>query len=163
MTFLNLTTIAMALFISSPDQALYPEHNNPVEHKLIIDSPNVNTQESGNLEITFSGIKENTGTVHVALYKGADAFMKKAIKRGKAKVNGNEVTIIFEGLSYGEYTVSAYHDENENDKMDTKTFGIPVEPYGFSNNARGMFGPPSYEDCMFKVNKDLVKQLIKLK
>lgn len=163
MTFLNLTTIVMALFISTPKQAIYNENNQTIEKSLVIDLIKVNTQELGNLEITFTGIKEKTGTVHVALYKGVDTFMKKAIKNGKAKVNGDEVTIVFEGLSYGEYTVSAYHDENENDKMDTKAFGIPLEPYGFSNNARGMFGPPSYEDCMFKVNKELVKQSIKLK
>ena len=28
--------------------------------------------------------------------------------------------------------------------------GIPVEDYGFSNNASGLFGPPSWEDAKFR-------------
>jgi uncharacterized protein (DUF2141 family) len=38
--------------------------------------------------------------------------------------------------------------------MDTKLFGIPKEPYGFSNNAKGFMGPPSFEDAKFVLDHD---------
>jgi len=32
--------------------------------------------------------------------------------------------------------------------------GMPNEPYGFSNDARGSFGPPSFEDASFVVGEE---------
>jgi uncharacterized protein (DUF2141 family) len=42
------------------------------------------------------------------------------------------------------------HGENDNRKMDTKIFGIPREGEGASNDARGHFGPPRFEDAAFQ-------------
>jgi uncharacterized protein (DUF2141 family) len=36
--------------------------------------------------------------------------------------------------------------------MDNNFFGIPKEQYGFSNNARALFGPPNFEDASFVLN-----------
>jgi uncharacterized protein (DUF2141 family) len=41
--------------------------------------------------------------------------------------------------------------------------GIPKERYGFSNNARGRFGPASYEDCKFNVKGNNVIQELTVK
>jgi uncharacterized protein (DUF2141 family) len=54
----------------------------------------------------------------------------------------------------GEYAISAFHDANDNKKMDTNLFGIPKEPIGISNNATGFMGPPKYNDAKFTVNKN---------
>ena len=35
--------------------------------------------------------------------------------------------------------------------MDTKIFGIPKEPYGFSNDATGFMGPPKFKDAKFTI------------
>jgi uncharacterized protein (DUF2141 family) len=37
-----------------------------------------------------------------------------------------------------------FHDENDNGVLDKGAFGIPTEGYGFSNNAKGFFGAPSW-------------------
>ena len=55
----------------------------------------------------------------------------------------------------GVYAVSAFHDINDNKKMDTNFLGIPKEPTGMSNNAKGFMGPPKYKDAKFKVLKDI--------
>ena len=57
----------------------------------------------------------------------------------------------FEGLESGMYAVSLFHDENDNGKLDANFMGIPREPYAFSNNAKGFFGPPTFQDCQFEV------------
>ena len=54
----------------------------------------------------------------------------------------------------GEYAIKVYHDENKNNEMDTLVFGIPSEKYGFSNDARGVFGPPDFEAAKFTVGAD---------
>mgnify|MGYP005997300017 FL=1 len=40
--------------------------------------------------------------------------------------------------------------------MDTNFLGIPKEPIGMSNNAKGFMGPPKYKDAKFNVTKDVV-------
>jgi uncharacterized protein (DUF2141 family) len=35
-----------------------------------------------------------------------------------------------------------------NGRMDMNPMGIPTEPYGFSNNAAGSFGPPKFEQAV---------------
>ena len=47
-----------------------------------------------------------------------------------------------------------YQDENGNGKLDTGAFGIPVEKFGFSNDAEGVMGPPSYEKCSITFSED---------
>ena len=34
---------------------------------------------------------------------------------------------------------------NGNGQLDSNLMGLPTEPYGFANNARGSFGPPSFQ------------------
>ena len=41
--------------------------------------------------------------------------------------------------------------------------GIPKEPFGFSNNKRGNFGPPKWEDVLIKFSESNKKILINLK
>jgi uncharacterized protein (DUF2141 family) len=37
---------------------------------------------------------------------------------------------------------------------------MPQEGYAFSNNARGMLGPPDYKDAAFNTDKPAVSQSI---
>ena len=106
------------------------------------------SEPSGNLIVEIKGINTIKGDIRVALYTSShdfpsDAFFKVAIK----KVNGGSVQVIFENVPHGKYAMSVFHDENENGKLDTGLFGVPKEPYGFSNDVMGTFGPPSFEDA----------------
>ncbi len=47
--------------------------------------------------------------------------------------------------------MTVFQDLNANGKMDKNWLGIPKEPYGFSNNPKMSFGPPSFKDSLFKV------------
>ena len=50
-------------------------------------------------------------------------------------------------LPAGPYAVAAFHDLNGNGKLDRTALGPPAEPYGFSNDARGNFGPPGFDSA----------------
>jgi len=51
----------------------------------------------------------------------------------------------------GTYALSVFHDSQNTGKLRTNAFGVPRDGYGFSNNATGTFGPPSFEKASFKV------------
>ncbi len=67
--------------------------------------------------------------------------------------NTGTVDYVIEDLKTGKYIIKVFHDVDKNEELNTGTFGIPKEPYGFSNNARGTFGPPDVEDQLFEVSK----------
>ena len=107
------------------------------------------------LTVVVDGIEKSTGKVLVAVYDSAN-FQKQALYYGMAKVEPEqeEVTIVIENVASGKYAVAVFHDENDNNKLDTGTYGIPIEKYGYSNNARGAMGPPAFKDCMFTIEED---------
>ena len=82
-------------------------------------------------------------------YKGEAAA---AIAKTQVKVVDQKAQAIFGNMAYGGYGVSIYHDENANMKMDKNAMGIPKEAYGFSNNAKGLFGKPDYTKVVFQLN-----------
>ena len=48
---------------------------------------------------------------------------------------------------------SAFHDLNGNQHLDTNALGMLIEPYVFSNNARGLFGPPNFSDVAIQIGE----------
>ena len=58
-------------------------------------------------------------------------------------------TITVLGVPPGDYAVQAFHDENDNDRIDRGMFGIPSEGIGFSRDARIVLSPPKWRDAVF--------------
>ena len=103
-----------------------------------------------NLEIT--GIEEIEGFIMVAAYSSEDNFLSdNVVASGRFEVTGEKINANLT-LPYGQYAISVYHDINGDGELDTKLFGIPKEPVGFTNDARGSFGPPSFEDVLVDFN-----------
>ena len=68
-----------------------------------------------------------------------------------AEIKNKKTVVIFKNLPKGVYAISSFHDINDNKKMDTNFIGIPKEPIGMSNNAKGFMGPPKYKDSKFNL------------
>ena len=66
-------------------------------------------------------------------------------------------------LDPGVYAVAVYHDLNGNGELDRSTIGPPDEPWGFSNDARGTFGPPKFDKAAFEIAPGEVAIEIKLR
>ncbi len=79
----------------------------------------------------------------------------------KCPKSRENVKIEFENLNYGQYAIAILHDEDSNDEMKTGIFGIPKEGYGISNNVKGRFGPPSFNDA--KINLKESRMVITIK
>jgi uncharacterized protein (DUF2141 family) len=104
-------------------------------------------------EVTFevAGLSSAEGQVMVALYDEG-GFLKKAVKAKRVKAAGGSVSGTFGDVPAGDYAAVAYHDENGNGKLDFNPIGMPIEKTGFSRDARGTMGPPTFADSKFEVN-----------
>jgi uncharacterized protein (DUF2141 family) len=121
---------------------------------------------SGRLIIEFTGMKNDEGKMAASLVDSSTLFLSRnqqPMRKYSDKITQHRSTWRIEDLSFGQYAISAYHDENNNGELDSGLFGIPTEDYGFSNNARGSFGPPDYEDAAFEFNESGQKISIQLK
>lgn len=105
------------------------------------------------LEVDILGAANDDGDVHVALYNDPEGFPKS---RGmlieiEVPIENQQAVAVFEDLEPGRYAIAIYHDENSSNKFDQGLFGIPLEDFGFSNDATVFLSPPSFEDAAFDV------------
>lgn len=107
--------------------------------------------EDASLSLTFD-TGAATGAVMVALYDAATYSGGQPIRVARIDVAAGERSTTFDGLAPGDYGVKAFHDLNGDGTMNTNPFGMPVEPFAFSNNAVGNMGPASWDRAKFSVN-----------
>ena len=109
------------------------------------------------LSIHISGISKIKGSLFIAIFRATDDFpvFGKQFKGAIKEVEGKSQTFNFNDLPDGEYALAIYQDENRNKILDKNLLGIPIEIYGFSNNARRSFSAPSFQEAKIKLNKDL--------
>lgn len=115
------------------------------------------------LKIEIENIKQK-GTVYLAIYNNSTSFdqdnknknvnKNRWVKSIVEVVNKNSFTKNVE-LKKGVYAISLFVDSNNNKIIDKNLLGIPTEQYGFSNNATGFLGSPSYNDASFNLINDL--------
>ncbi|MFN0035898.1 MAG: DUF2141 domain-containing protein [Saprospiraceae bacterium] len=108
------------------------------------------------LNIEFSNIRHAKGSLYVAVYDRADAFLKVEKVRAQKIVpviQTGSLKISLGNLPPGWYAVSSFHDVNGNGKLDTNLLGIPNEPYAFSNNARPRFRAPKWAEAVFELKE----------
>jgi uncharacterized protein (DUF2141 family) len=114
------------------------------------------------LEVVVIGLKNQKGDVHIAIFNKAKYFpyQEGILHEGKASIAGDMAKLKFKNLIPGPYSAAVYHDENFNHKFDQGLFGIPLEDYGFSNNASVFLSPPSFEDAMFQIKEPITTVVI---
>ena len=117
--------------------------------------------QSQSLKITIDNVRDEHGSVLVALYKSADDFMNNRFMSLKLPARKDQVTGSFDDVPPGLYAVTVLHDVNNDMKLNKNAVGIPVEGVGFSNNATGRFGPPDFNKTAFEFpkNRELVISL----
>lgn len=120
------------------------------------------TANAGELTVEVSGIASAKGDVLVAVFDQKGQWLRRAKLSQKVVAAAGKVSVVFENLPDGEYALSAVHDLNTNGQLDSNAIGIPNEPYGFSNDAAGRFGPPSFDDAKISVDQNKKAITIKL-
>lgn len=101
-----------------------------------------------------------TGSVMVALYDSETAWGGGApVAQMRVDAASEAPTAVFRGLPAGTYGAKVFHDVDGDGQMDVNPFGIPTEPYAFSNNAVGRMGPPEWDQARFAVGGAVAQTL----
>ena len=111
------------------------------------------------LTLKVTNISESKGHIRVAIFNSEADFLQKPVAAFAVEATKDEVVIPCSGLPQGTYAITLFHDLNDNGYMDTGSMGIPTEDYGFSNNAKPVMGPPSFEKCSFTLEEELTMEI----
>jgi len=105
---------------------------------------------SAQLSLVFSNLEKVPSTFYLAIYMPSDKFMSDDFYYGESiQVNSDSLLWQIDSLPAGTYALTAYQDVNNNGKLDRGMFGMPKEPFGFSNNPPVAMKGPSFHDCSF--------------
>ncbi|MDT8998941.1 DUF2141 domain-containing protein [Paucibacter sp. APW11] len=111
--------------------------------------------QAAEMELEVSGLTASSGQLMVAVFDQAAQWLggkPVALARAAASAQQNgRLLLSLKDLPEGEVAFSVFHDVNDNGKLDSNAMGMPTEPYAFSNNATGNFGPASFEQAKFSV------------
>lgn len=106
------------------------------------------------IDVVFSNVQSETGMIWASLC--TEEQHKKLGQEPcemSARVDAKDgASLSFSDVPSGIYAISAYHDSNANEALDFDTRGIPYEPTGNSGNAKGFFGPPSFNQMKFRLS-----------
>lgn len=117
---------------------------------------------NGTLAIELTGLQPQ-GRVMVQLFNSESGYRGGgAAGATMADVSASTVQLRFADLAPGQYAFRLFHDVNGDGQLNTNPFGIPTEPFAFSNNARGSFGPATWQQAVFTLNAGENAQQINL-
>jgi len=108
------------------------------------------------LTVVLDGLASDAGSAAVALYDTSAAYeaLREPVRKARLPIVDQRCTWTVEALPPGDYAVTAYHDLDGDGELDKGAFGIPSEPYGFSNGARGKLGPPAWKAVRVSLSGD---------
>lgn len=104
---------------------------------------------SGNKPVTLhiKGFKNDKGKAFIRITDKAGKVIESVIR----PIQKNEVRFELSSLKDESYAFEVFHDENNNQKMDTAVLGYPTEAWGVSNNVRPKFRAPSLQEMLINV------------
>lgn len=131
---------------------------------LLLAQLSVFTAHAGELKLELDGKGMTGNQIRVAVYsaKAPEQFPSddKFFRGVVSEATDDKLTVVIADLPPGKYAVAAYVDNNKNGKQDKNFLGVPKEIYGFSNDARGMFGPPDFAAAEFDIGENAVSKSI---
>ncbi len=116
------------------------------------------------LVIHVREVSPKGGTLRLGLYDEARYPDDESTPVASADVRAEkgETVITLNDIPPGIYAIETYQDINSNNKMDTSWFGLPLEPFGFSRDARPRFSKPPFAQVKFEVTAGANVQTIHL-
>ena len=110
-------------------------------------SPAPESENIVELTVRVVGAESDGGWIAVAIYGSPETFAERREPAAAVRLPVEE-----RGASWrvpvlrpGRYAIAAFHDRDADGELDRSAVGVPTERYGFSNDARGRFGPPSFD------------------
>jgi uncharacterized protein (DUF2141 family) len=103
-------------------------------------------------QIRVQGLRQDKGSIIINLFASAESWESEVPDKivQISPLQGNSAAITVD-LPAGNYAFFLYHDEDANGELKRGTFGLPGEPYAFSNNVRIGLSKPSFQKMKFVV------------
>ena len=102
---------------------------------------------SADIRITVGNVAQETGEIFASLCNEDTYLAGRYDQCTNIRFAATEGGVgVFEGVPPGSYGISIFHDVDGDQRMKVGGQGIPLEPIGASNDARGLYGPPSFDD-----------------
>lgn len=127
---------------------------------ILVFSVNASVAETdtlrGVLILEIQNIEQAKGNIRVGIYNRAKGFpVSDDVYTGKVipVVKTGSMRIEIKDLPLGSYAIGVHHDLHGHHKMPTNLFGVPLDPYGFSNDATAKWRAPRFEESMFNFSK----------
>lgn len=101
--------------------------------------------------VVMRALRSDRGVASAGLYASASSWTHagQEVATCHAPVVDRVSRCRLEDVPPGRYAIGVMHDEDGDGHFDTGFLGIPTEGYGFSRDARGTLGPPSFESAAF--------------
>lgn len=128
-----------------------------------LSKPLEGAEKTYSLLVELSGWSEVKGRCRVAAYRSAQGFNNPdhAVAKEVLAIEGElaswSVPIPESWFDSGEVlelAITAYQDRNDNGQLDKNLLGIPTEVYGFSNEAKRGFGPPTFAQAAVSLKRE---------
>jgi len=113
------------------------------------------TQYTGqhDLKIVATGIRSSGGYVRGVLCSEGEGYPNQCAITQDVEAKEGQVVWEFKSVPAGKYAFAAYHDENNDKKINFVDGRMPSEGLMFSNNVMGRSGPPNFNQSAFKLTK----------
>ena len=122
---------------------------------------------AGDLVVEVGGVRSDEGRVMLALHTEQEGVEfpdeAGAVTGAWTEARTGTWRLVFRDVPDGRYAVTVIHDENGNGELETNLLGVPVEGYGFSNDAEGFMGPPTFADASVEVGDEDGHALVNLR
>lgn len=102
------------------------------------------------ISVKINGFEHNRGKVFLMLLDENEREIGKKI----VAISGKSAIAEFSLPSLGFYAVKVFHDENNNQKLDTNLVGFPKEKWGVSNYVKAKLGPPVFKKMLVEVREN---------
>ncbi|MDE2133435.1 MAG: DUF2141 domain-containing protein [Alphaproteobacteria bacterium] len=106
------------------------------------------------LTVKVENVGGKGGILRLSLYDAASWSKDDAEPVASADVPAvaPETVVTLKDIAPGVYGVKTYQDANRNGKFDQSWLGLPLERYGFSNDARPVLSAPGFDRTKFTVS-----------
>jgi uncharacterized protein (DUF2141 family) len=109
--------------------------------------------DSKTLTLKINDVKRS-GEIYVSFCTNASEWSENGTYHFQYAIPAKGInTYVINTIPHGTYAVAIYQDLNGNGKLDENMFGIPNEPFAFSNNVVPRFSAPKFDDCKFEFSK----------
>lgn len=108
------------------------------------------------LSVEVENIQNISGSIKVGIFDRVHNYRTKSDPFVKARqtVTDSVAIFVFKDLPLDRYAVAIFHDENNDDTLNTKKLGIPIEGIGFSGKFNSRFRPPDFNMASFRLKAD---------